>query len=193
MTATMKLIIGTASNVVRVPNQALKFHATASMYGWFGLPAPQAAPVRRLLAETDQGRKAAAPPVANEIVGRVRAMTERDADKIDDLFPSIVKPALQSEVWVYDENEPDENRRLRSIPVRTGYSDEEFSELVSGDLEVGMQVLTSVVPPVSAQPDLGGSIFMQPQRNRGGMTPVESQGPTRLAPPARGGGGRGRQ
>lgn len=189
MTATMKIIVGTANRVVRVPNQALKFRATSTMYGWFGLPTPSAGSSPRAALPIPGAR--ANEPAANDVVGEMTPMVDRDANTIDELFPPVPKRVTANQVWVYDERQPDEEQRLRAISVRTGLSDGEFSEVVSGELKPGMQVMTGVVPPVSALAKAQSTLFGGPQRGRGGMTQADPQGPTRLAPRGGGGGGRG--
>jgi HlyD family secretion protein len=42
MTANLKIIVDQASNVVKVPNQALRFRPTSDMYTWLGMTPPAA-------------------------------------------------------------------------------------------------------------------------------------------------------
>jgi HlyD family secretion protein len=40
MTATVRIVVDRADNVLRVPNQALRFRPTTDIYTWLGMPAP---------------------------------------------------------------------------------------------------------------------------------------------------------
>src|SRR4029453_2472101 len=42
MTANLKIIVDRATNVMRVPNQALRFRPTTDIYTWLGMPPPAA-------------------------------------------------------------------------------------------------------------------------------------------------------
>jgi HlyD family secretion protein len=117
------------------------------------------------------GRGAA--PSANESVVPVALQGE----KIDDLFDAPPRRIQPGAVWTWDEP----SRKLTEIRVQVGVTDGQFSEMVSGDLQAGQQVLTAILlPQTSAQRQQ--SIFGQPQfGGRGGLQPGGG----------RGGGGRG--
>jgi len=171
--------------VVRVPNQALHFRPTAEMYRWLGLTPPAGG----------QSLRIAQPEFVSSEDGDVEAdgSSDADASKIDELFAQAPRRVMPGQVWVYDEEAVEPERRLRQIPVRTGIVDEQFSELVSGDLKPGVTVLTGITPPPSvlAKASGAGGIFQQPNRGFGGMTPAGPTAPPTLAPPGRGGFGRG--
>jgi HlyD family secretion protein len=180
MTATLQIITDAVTNAVRVPNQALRFRPTAAMYDWLGLPQPVAGAPMKI---------AAAEYVSSDDPD-IETAGSADATKIDELFPPVPRRITPGQVWVYDAEAAEPEKRLRPIPVRTGLGDDQFAEVVSGDLKPGLAVLTGISPPPSvlAKAAGGGGLFSQPGRGRGGMTPGEPTGPPVLQ---RGGGGRG--
>jgi HlyD family secretion protein len=183
MTANVQIVVGSAPDVRRVPSEALKFRPKAETYKWLGLASPPVAQgglrVPRPEITTDDPNARAADPDAADDVGV----------KIDDLFPEAPKLITPGQVWIYDEAAADPAARLRAVMVRTGLSDGEFTEIVSGDLQPGQQVVTAVIPPVSTLQQPAGSVFGQPQRGRGGMTP-SGPAPLPVLNQPRGGGGR---
>jgi HlyD family secretion protein len=174
MTANVDIEVDAAEEATLVPNDAIQFRPTADMFAWLKLPAPGPGRAARVSAPE-------LVPVASN------AGPGAPAERIDDLFTPTPKRINLGQVWVYDEAEPDPSRRLRSIPIRTGISDERFTEVVSGDLTQGLQLVTAITPPPALQRRAFG-IFGQPQRAFGGMSKAEPEGPTRLQ---RGGGRRG--
>jgi hypothetical protein len=113
------------------------------------------------------------------------------------LFAGVPKRITVGQVWVYNEAEADPARRLRQIPLQLGLSDGQFSEVVSGDVTQGMELVTSVTMPITAQRRGFGSLFQPQQRGRPGMTKGEDVEPPRLNRGGRRGGanrggGRGR-
>jgi HlyD family secretion protein len=154
MTANLKIVVDQANDVLRVPNQALRFRPTSDMYAWLGLPAPAAGKARSASASADsagknpgQGPTAAAAPIANAV-----AVSKSSSGQIDDLFAGVEKRVQPGQVWIYDENAADAGKKLRSVSVRVGLADGQFSELMSPgeDLTAGTMIVTGVVPPASA-------------------------------------------
>jgi HlyD family secretion protein len=104
-----------------------------------------------------------------------------NADKIDELFKGVPKQISPASVWTWDEAK----KELKQINIRVGVSDGTFSELVSGDLPVGQQVVTNVILPQSRTTTQGNNPFLQ-QPGRGFGNPGGGPGG-----PGGGGGGRG--
>ncbi len=181
MTANLQILVDTAADVVRVPNDALRFRPNSGIYAWLhATPDPDQSRGSRQAASDSP---AALPAAATAKVG------QSEGAKIDDLFAQAPRRTATGQVWVYDEANADPTKVLRQIPVRTGLSDAQFTEIVSGDVPPGLEVVTGVTPPESAfRPSVGG-IFQQPQRGFGGMTPA---GPAPLPTLNRGGPPRGR-
>jgi HlyD family secretion protein len=67
------------------------------------------------------------------------------AQKIDDLFAPFVLQPQPGMVWVWNEEE----RTLTPVPVTTGISDGQFSQLLSGDLTEGQEVVTNIILPTA--------------------------------------------
>lgn len=131
---------------------------------------------------------------ANAPVGDVTPITQRNADKIDELFAPIVKPTTRGQVWLYNEKAADPKDKLKQINVTLGLSDGTFSEIVQGEgLAPGVKVVTGVVPPPSAvKATTGTNIFQQPGRgNFGGGPGGFGGGPGGGGGGPRGGGGGG--
>jgi HlyD family secretion protein len=97
---------------------------------------------------------------------------------IDSLFgplPAVDRPGT---VWVHA------NSQLKPVRVRVGIQDGAFTELLSGELQPNMDVVTGVITPAEQRTNTGPagqSPLMGPQRGRGGP-----------GGPGGGGGGRGR-
>ncbi len=96
-TATITLPVGTRTNVVRIPNNALTFRPSTEVF--------------EALKQT--------PP---------KLEVEKDQDPVEGRL---------GYVWTYN------NGRFRAIKVRTGLADEEWTELLSGELTVGERLVTS--------------------------------------------------
>ena len=121
--------------------------------------------------------------------GDTTPMTERNADKIDELFAPLQTQETRGQVWVYDEKATNEKDKLKNIPVHLGVTDGTFTQLLSGDLTVGQQVVTGVILPIKATPGMSNNPLLQQQnqmRGMGGMQPGGNPGG------GRGGGGGGR-
>jgi HlyD family secretion protein len=283
LTASAKIIISRATNVVRIPNQAFRFRPNADIYTALGLQPPAAGRGRRLSGPGDEsngGAKAGAPPagttgqpaagqpgaattqaqagrgaqgggdrtpgqggqrggqgggrgfgaqsgMANLTPEQLQTMRERfgrgggrsgrgggggagmnaqnqgrgagtgratqpatpvepkEGQKIDDFFQPVPRTISRNSVWTYEEGQNGQPGVLREIQVQLGVTDGTFSELVSGDVKVGDQLVTSVtLPRVSTTPTMGSNPFGQPQRGFGGDRGGGGGG-------GRGGGGRG--
>jgi HlyD family secretion protein len=91
---------------------------------------------------------------------------DKDADKIDELWASIPVVETNGNVWKLDENKTP--KELTQLRLRLGISDGTFTQLISGDVKVGDQVLTSIILPASMRPQQNTNPLLQ-QQNRGGM------------------------
>jgi HlyD family secretion protein len=117
---------------------------------------------------------------SNVVTGPVTPITERNADKIDELYEAMPSTVSPGQVWTWDEGK----KELKQINIRLGITDGQFSELLQGDLQVGQQIVTGVVLPLTQRPqnNNNGNPLMGPQRgNPGGF-----------GGPGGGGGGGGR-
>jgi HlyD family secretion protein len=299
LTATAKIIISRATNVVRIPNQAFRFRPNTDIYTALGLEPPAAGRGRRLTGpgEETNGTKAGAPPagtpgqpaagqqgaptqaqaggdgksggdrqpgqggqspradrgdrqagggrgfgaqsgMSNLTPEQLQAMRERfgrggsgrggsgrsggggagqnaqnqgrdggrgggqpapsvevkEGQKIDEFFLPVPRTISRNAVWTFAEGQDGKPGVLREIQVQLGVTDGTFSELVSGDVKVGDQLVTSVTLPRPTTPTMGTNPFGgQPQRGGGpGFGPASPGGGGGDRGGGRGGGGGGR-
>jgi HlyD family secretion protein len=164
MTATVHIEVSGATEVVRVPNDALRFRPTRAMYQAFGKDAPETETVRAVdPASRSRGR--------SECASRGAACRRQNHRCF---VCALAARRCTSDVWTWNA----ETREFMSIPVRVGVSDGTMTELIEGDLEAGDQLVTGVIIPqvgpstAPRNPLLGG---------RGGGMPM---------PANNGGGGR---
>jgi HlyD family secretion protein len=156
MTASLRIIVSTSPNVVRVPNAALRFRPNAEIYTALGLTPPQAAP--------------ATPPGAARAAGSGAPVTalphvNPNADKIDQLWAPLLTSETMGTVWTWNEARKD----LKQIRVRLGVTDGTFTQITSGDLHVGDPVVTSVILPASSRPkSTVNPLLSQPRGGMGG-------------------------
>jgi HlyD family secretion protein len=110
-----------------------------------------------------------------------------DSDQtIDELFTTTAAPRTPTQVYTWDEA----NKKLTPIRVVTGIADTQYAALLSGDLKVGMQVVTGIsLPQTSAQRNQNNIFGQQPGRGFGGLQPG---GPGGFGGGGFGGGGGGR-
>ena len=117
---------------------------------------------------------------SNQVTGPIKPLNERNADKIDELYEPMPAQISPGQVWTWDEDK----KELKQTNVRLGLTDGQFSELLSGDLQVGQQIVTGVILPITKSPTNNNSNpLMGPQR--GGQPGFGPGGP------GGGGGGRG--
>jgi HlyD family secretion protein len=120
MTASISFEVDRRASVLKIPNSALRFF-------------PQAQHVRESDKTLLEGRQD----------------EKKDDKEITDAAVSAAERAEarrkrhQRHVWVQD------GYKLRAIPVQTGLSDSLFSELVTGDLAKGDQLVIGLKPPTN--------------------------------------------
>jgi hypothetical protein len=91
-----------------------------------------------------------------------------EGDKIDDLFTPVRTRIQAANVWTWDEA----NKKLESKRVTFGITDGTFSQLISGDVKVGDEVVTNIVIPLTAaQRSAQQQSIFGGQQNRGGFGP----------------------
>jgi hypothetical protein len=129
---------------------------------------------------------------ANQVSGPVVSATQMSAmagvDTIDKLYLEMPRVEGNGTVWVSTEDPVTKKVALSSIRLRTGITDGQWTEIKSGDVQVGQEVLTAIIVKSTAKPGAptsGNPLMPQPQQNRGG-------GPGGGGPGGGGGGGGGR-
>lgn len=123
MTATLSFQVSEANDVLLVPNSALRFYPQREQVR---------AEDRKLLDSSD-------------IVAPAPADSSDPNSKVQETLSAEEKAGVRRNrnrrhVWAV------EGSFLRAIEVRTGISDSQFTELVSGDLKVGQKLATRVQP-----------------------------------------------
>lgn len=166
MTATVYIQVSDAGEVARIPNDALKFHPTRAHYAALGKPAPELEVVRAVdLAASENTASARPRPVADE-----------EANTIDELFAPLPRADSKGTVWRWD----DSTKEFTSVAVRVGVSDGSMTELLSGGVNVGDELVTGVILPMPkpGANNPSGNPLMGPQRGgpRGGGPQPQGQG-----------------
>jgi translation initiation factor IF-2 len=120
----------------------------------------------------------------------------KEGQKIDDFFQPVPRTISRNAVWTFTEGQAGQPGVLKEIQVQLGVTDGTFSELVSGDIKVGDQLVTSVTLPRPTTPTMGANPFGgQQQRGGPGFGPAGPGGgggnPGGGGGGGRGGGGRG--
>jgi len=90
-------------------------------------------------------------------------LASQNADRIDQLWAPIVRRDQPGSVWKWD------GKNLTEVKLWLGVSDGTFTELKSGDLKVGDQVVTSVTLPASMRPATTQNPLFGQQPGRGGQ------------------------
>ena len=109
------------------------------------------------------GRGAAPPSVADN-----SDPPPLEAGKIDELFVPTPIRQRPGSVWTWDAAA----KKLTEIRVVTGLADSQFSQLVSGDVKPGQQIVTSIIVPLTTQQrNQQNPLFGGQRGNFGGMQP----------------------
>ena len=90
-------------------------------------------------------------------------------DKIDAHWAPVVPTNTSGSVWTWNEAA----KELKQHQLRLGVSDGTFTQLISGDVKPGDQLVTGVILPASMRATTPGNPLLgnQPRGNMGGMTP----------------------
>ena len=128
MTATMKVEVGRASDVVRVPNTALRFRPSHDIFDAFQeAPLPTVVPPSTVVAGTAAAAHQATLPLPTGFVQKPGQF----GVEIDTLFQAAPAPRIPSLLWFMRDG------KLESIPVMAGISDGTLSELVGANVQPG--------------------------------------------------------
>jgi HlyD family secretion protein len=136
MTAQAFVHVSHVDQVVRIPNDALRFRPTRAHYLALGAELPSEEPARAI------------DHIGDRIVDPNALRTvpiDEDATTVDALFAPLPKADARATVWTWD----DEVRRFVGIPVRVGVTDGQMTELLSGDVQVGEELVTGVILPAN--------------------------------------------
>jgi hypothetical protein len=108
-----------------------------------------------------------------------RTATQAGAGTIDALFAPLPPVESQGRVWVYMDNQ------IKQVRLRLGVTDGQNTEVLSGELQPGMELVTNVVLPGATSAPGGG------QQSGNPLMPGGGRGGFRGGPPGGFGGGRG--
>ena len=124
MTATVSIIVGEARNVLRVPNAALRFR-------------PQLSPeeMKKMFEELRAQRRSTSGNSASSSGRRPPFSGERGASQGERSAKDKSRQGMAM-VWVLEEG-----HKLRPVPVKTGVTGDEYTEIVRGDLKEGDEVV----------------------------------------------------
>jgi HlyD family secretion protein len=117
MTASISFQVGEVSNVIRIPNAALRFYPLRD----------QVRPEDRKLLES----AASLPGEADERTDATRSAEEKAETR---------RRRGRRHVWAVD------GEFLRAVEVVTGLSDSKFTELIAGEMAEGQKLVTGIQP-----------------------------------------------
>ena len=105
--------------------------------------------------------KATAPAAKGKAKTEPPAQTASTIDALFAPLPTVERPGR---AWLYVE------KQLKAVSIRTGITDGTNTEVVSGDLQPGAEVVTGVVLPTAQRAAAGasGNPLLPQQGNRGG-------------------------
>jgi multidrug efflux pump subunit AcrA (membrane-fusion protein) len=103
--------------------------------------------------------KAAAPPKP-----AAKPAAKAGAETIDALFAPLVPTESTGRAWLYVD------KQLKPVRLRLGITDGQYTELLSGELQPGMELVTSILGAgtTRANPTGSGNPLMGPQRGMRG-------------------------
>jgi HlyD family secretion protein len=128
---------------------------------------------------------------SNASTGPVVTAVERGmaagVDTIDKLYQELPRTEGRGTVWVANQDATTKKWELKNIQLRTGITDGQWTEVLSGDIQPGQELVTGIILPVAKTAPANGNPLMQQQNQRGGPGQGQPGGGG-----ARGGGGGGR-
>src|SRR5207253_661213 len=97
--------------------------------------------------------------------GRGNAPQTQAAATIDALFAPLAIVERPGRAWMYVD------KQLKAVNFRTGITDGTNTEVVSGDLQIGTELVTGIVLPAAQRAAAGanGNPLLGQQGNRGGF------------------------
>ncbi|UCE42494.1 MAG: efflux RND transporter periplasmic adaptor subunit [Candidatus Aminicenantes bacterium] len=124
MTATISIVVGEAKNALRVPNSALRFQPSPEVLQALFEEMRREMQAKRGQASQTDGQSEKRRPQGNFQMGHGSGgMGSRMRNR--------------ARVWIQDET-----GKLRMVSIRTGVTDNAFTEITGGDLKEGQEVIT---------------------------------------------------
>ncbi|MFC2160122.1 efflux RND transporter periplasmic adaptor subunit [Acidobacteriota bacterium] len=156
MTATISVITGEARNVLLVPNSALRFTPDLGAEEMRAL-------YKEMMGGTGGGREdtQSKRPAGKE--GEERGERQRPSGETSNMMMGMSRGGSQGvqipRVWFEDEN-----GTLKMVMIRTGVTDNTNTEVISGDIKEGQEIITGLSTSASSRNNSGN-----PMRGGGGM------------------------
>jgi HlyD family secretion protein len=183
MTANVTIEIAKKTDVLRVPNAALRYRPGADIFADLNVPVPP-----ELLPRaggrggqnagsggggrmTDGQGGSAASQTAGRGIAAI-ADAKPGAQTIDQLFGALPPTVTRGRAWIHV------GGQLKSVQLRLGISDGTWTELLSDEIKDGHELVTNIVTPAMAAA----------AANRPGGQPNQNQQQGRTANPFQGGG-----
>ncbi len=182
MTATVEFITGSATNVLTVPNLALRYKPTAAQLAAAGIAATDTAPLRSATgaggtagapdtSATARPAGAAAAAISSALGGAAQTGARGGGAATATTGAAATRPKRVSAVGVGSAGTLytlDAAGQLKAIRVRVGISDGQRTQVTSDSLTVGMQVIIGVASTTAAPATTAPSTNpLTPQRGGG--------------------------
>lgn len=140
MTAKLTIDVGSATNVVLVPNAALRFRPNHDMFDVLGQ-----SPIQVPSLFNAQLPPSTVPPLPLPAAAATAATGVQNQNDIDLKYGATPHPRSAGDVWYLDHGQ------LRLVPVIVGITDGTWSELIRGNLKPGDELVTMIAVPQKAQ------------------------------------------
>ena len=142
MTATVSIIIGEAKNVLKVPNAALRFTPTLS-------PEEMRKIMENMREEMMARRQAATPDAASrQKIERQGGQRPPQGLTQGGFGPQSERFSQMPRVWLEEQG-----GKLRPVFIKTGVTDNSYTEVARGNLKEGQLVLTGISSGTASNTD----------------------------------------
>jgi len=138
MTATASVVIGEARNVLKVPNSALRFNPSLTPEEWKEIMES----LRQEMIARRGGTSPAGTPAPKGGSPRQEAQRPGSGQQAFGMRGAGSQGAQMkqvSRVWIEDEN-----GKLKPVFIKTGVTDNSYTEVVGGNLKEGQEVITGI-------------------------------------------------
>ena len=132
MTATVSIVVGEAKNALRVANSALRFNPNLSPEEMRGL-------FEELKRERQGTRGNSSQAEGESSEKRPQQKPQADRQANFQMGSGAMRSRMRdmARVWIEDEN-----KKLKMLFIRTGVTDNVYTEITRGDLKEGQEVIT---------------------------------------------------
>ena len=139
MTATIFIVVGEATNALRVSNSALRFQPPPEVMQALFEEMRRDMQAKRGQTGQADGQQGGGRPQGNFQMGQgTRGMGSRQRDR--------------ARVWIQDEE-----GKLKMVSIRTGVTDNTYTEITGGDIKEGQEVITGETDQASSSSNRNSS------------------------------------